>query len=294
MSRVHTPEMFPHYLGAGRPRESSDAGSNWSDFDAVIRGLNGKRSGSTAMALCPAHDDRSPSLAIKLDGGKLLVHCHAGCSQSDVIAALKARGLWTAESITEDRAKKDRRSRGKRMANNDDWPITARYNYTDGVGKVIYQVRRHEPEAGSGKTFRQWTADGIGGFIPCGPKDDAKVLYRLPEVLEASIIFVVEGEKDVETLREHGFVATTNVGGAKQPWLPQYTSALASREVIIIPDNDAPGHAHAVKVARSLFGKVARLIILELERAKDITEWFERGGSELGLIAQLDSEEVSQ
>src|SRR5690606_15572201 len=26
--------------------------------------------------------------------GKVLVHCHAGCDQRDVIAALKARGLW--------------------------------------------------------------------------------------------------------------------------------------------------------------------------------------------------------
>jgi hypothetical protein len=39
----------------------------------------------------------------------------------------------------------------------------------------------------------------------------------LPEVLEAPIVFVVEGEKDVETLREHGFIATTNAGGAKAP-----------------------------------------------------------------------------
>jgi hypothetical protein len=36
-------------------------------------------------------------------------------------------------------------------------------------------------------------------------------LYRLPEVPRASIVFVVEGEKDVETLRARGFVATTNV-----------------------------------------------------------------------------------
>ncbi|HEV3330548.1 MAG TPA: hypothetical protein VG096_06185 [Bryobacteraceae bacterium] len=26
--------------------------------------------------------------------GMVLVHCHAGCSQADVIAALRARGLW--------------------------------------------------------------------------------------------------------------------------------------------------------------------------------------------------------
>ena len=31
------------------------------------------------------------------------------------------------------------------------------------------------------------------------------------------IVFVVEGEKDVETLRSHGFLATTNAGGARRP-----------------------------------------------------------------------------
>ena len=41
-------------------------------------------------ACCPAHDDRSPSLSIREgDGGRVLVHCHAGCSLSSILAALK-------------------------------------------------------------------------------------------------------------------------------------------------------------------------------------------------------------
>jgi hypothetical protein len=47
------------------------------------------------MARCPAHDDRCPSLAIAdANVGKVLVHCHAGCDQRTVIAALLARGAW--------------------------------------------------------------------------------------------------------------------------------------------------------------------------------------------------------
>lgn len=47
------------------------------------------------MARCPAHGDRTPSLSIRAtDGGKVLVHCHAGCGQDGIIAALRGLGLW--------------------------------------------------------------------------------------------------------------------------------------------------------------------------------------------------------
>ena len=39
-------------------------------------------------AICPAHDDRSPSLAIKSDGDRLLLHCLAGCETIDVLSAI--------------------------------------------------------------------------------------------------------------------------------------------------------------------------------------------------------------
>src|SRR6185295_10961136 len=108
------------------------------------------------------------------------------------------------------------------------------------------------------KTFRQRFHDSESGEY-VWQKYPRQVLYRLPEVLEAPIVFVVEGEKDVETLRTHGFVATTNAGGAKQPWLPQYTEALRGCEVILIPDNDAPGRCRVVGIARALLGKAARI-----------------------------------
>jgi hypothetical protein len=40
------------------------------------------------VACCPAHDDRSPSLAVKeAQDGRILVHCFAGCSFEDVCGA---------------------------------------------------------------------------------------------------------------------------------------------------------------------------------------------------------------
>jgi putative DNA primase/helicase len=235
----------------------------------IARHLNGRKSGGSWLACCPAHDDRNPSLSLRDADGKVLVHCHAGCEQHAVIVALKARGLWPEQEPRQYRR------------------IVAEYNYIGEAGELLYQVVRTEP-----KGFFQRRPDGNGGWI--NRKSRRQVLYRLREVLESPIVFVCEGEKDVETLREQGFTATTNAGGADAPWLSQYTDALRGREVILVPDGDRPGRERFARIARALVGNVARLVILELEGAKDITEWFQRGHSECELIAQLEDSEVSQ
>lgn len=45
-----------------------------------------------AMACCPAHDDRTPSLSIKeTDEGRILIHCFAGCGAADIMDAIGLR-----------------------------------------------------------------------------------------------------------------------------------------------------------------------------------------------------------
>jgi hypothetical protein len=68
--------------------------------EAIAKALGGRRAGTAWMARCPAHEDRVPSLSIAdARGGKVLVRCHAGCDQRDVIAALRARGVWKAGEL---------------------------------------------------------------------------------------------------------------------------------------------------------------------------------------------------
>jgi putative DNA primase/helicase len=64
------------------------------NVEYVIRVLGGHRSGSTLMVRCPAHQDQNPSLSIRKKDGRILVHCHAGCDQVQVITALRELGLW--------------------------------------------------------------------------------------------------------------------------------------------------------------------------------------------------------
>lgn len=41
------------------------------------------------LACCPAHEDRTPSLAVRAsDDGRILVHCFAGCGAAEIIEAV--------------------------------------------------------------------------------------------------------------------------------------------------------------------------------------------------------------
>ena len=229
----------------------------------IARGLGGRKSGGGWVARCPGHDDRNPSLSIR-DGsdGTVLVHCHAGCDQRTVIDALKALGAWPE------------RSSARRE-------IVATYDYTDEDCTPLFQVVRSVP-----KSFFQRYPNGRGGWI--NRKFPRQVLYRLPLVMRAPIVFVTEGEKDSDRLFEHGFVATTNAGGANAPWLAEYTAALRGREVILIPDNDSSGRRRVVMIARALIGQAARVRFLELPGCKDVSDWFDRGHSEVELLHLID------
>ena len=59
------------------------------NFPGYERLKNIKRAGTNQWACCcPAHNDSSPSLYIKLSDDRWLVHCHAGCSYDDICQSL--------------------------------------------------------------------------------------------------------------------------------------------------------------------------------------------------------------
>jgi putative DNA primase/helicase len=83
------------------PAHSGTQPENTSPVIQIVRALGGELFGGYGMARCPAHRDRIPSLSVTFKGGKLLVYCHAGCEQKDVIAALRKRGLWPSASLSQ-------------------------------------------------------------------------------------------------------------------------------------------------------------------------------------------------
>jgi 5S rRNA maturation endonuclease (ribonuclease M5) len=229
-------------------------------LDNVLARLQGvTRNGEGWAALCPAHEDRNPSLSIHVREGKILFHCHAKCTTEAVCAAA---GIELRELFSD---------------NGSAPRIVAEYDYRDERGELLYQVVRREP-----KDFRQRQPDGSGGW-KWNMNGVRRVLYQLAEVLAAKSVLIVEGEKDVETARKLGLVATCNPGGAGK-WRDGYGESLRGKRGAIVADADDAGRKHTQAVAASLHSKAASVKVLELPGAKDLSEWVEHGGTREKLL----------
>lgn len=120
------------------------------------------------------------------------------------------------------------------------------FHYHDEHGELCYQVLRYEP-----RRFLQRRPEGDEWVYKM---DGVQPLpYRLTELLANpdAVVFIAEGEKCVEALRAHGFVATCNHGGAKK-WRDPLNKWFRGRKVVLLPDNDQPGVDHMRLVAGSL------------------------------------------
>lgn len=244
------------------------------------------RRASTWKARCPAHDDRTPSLGIWVgDNGALIIRCfskQAGCT---LPAILHAAGLTMSDLFPPDHA-----HAGPHRGHTAVRPprrIVATYDYTDELGRVLYQVVRTDP-----KGFYQRRPDGRGSWEN-GLGDVRRVLFRLHEIANRRSwpVIVVEGEKDVLALEAIGLLATTSAMGAGN-WLDVYARSLRNRRVVVIPDNDEPGIQHAERVAGSLLvGRAAsvRLVRLPgLPEKGDVSDWLQ-SHSRGDLIAAIRS-----
>ena len=161
-----------------------------------------------------------------------------------------------------------------------DRKIVATYDYTDSEGKALFQIVRFFPKA-----FRTRMPDGAGGWT-WGFDNRSWVIYRLPEVINASHVLIVEGEKDVETAYRlglpKGWAATCSPFGAQQ-WRPSYSEYLCDKRVVICPDTDRNGLAHLRAVGLALAGKAAEVRVVLLSGGfKDLSEWAAQGASGKG------------
>jgi len=234
--------------------------------EAVLARLKGvKPDGANKWkAFCPVHesppDGHKPSLGVA-EGrdGRALVACRAGCLVGDVVKAL---GLSMTDLFPESAPASHTRRE------------VAAYPYRDAAGTLLFEVVRFEP-----KGFRQRRPDGNGGWIwNLEGVPRPLPLYRLPELLDADPnewIFVCEGEKDVDNLREQlGVIATCNPGGAGKCKHVD-DSPLAGCRVALTADKEEAGRKHAQQFAAELKDKAALVRVIELpgKSINDASDW---------------------
>jgi 5S rRNA maturation endonuclease (ribonuclease M5) len=210
------------------------------------------------VAQCPAHQDNNPSLTVSRgDRQNIVLHCFAGCTPESVLAALELK--WSDLA--------------------DDEPFTSEpvtYLYEDQNGLPLYRVVR-TPD----KKFWQQRLDMASGEWVNGLGGLDRTLYRLPEVVaginERKVIWICEGEKDVDRLRRQGCIATCNSGGAGK-FTEHMADLLAGAHFVnIVADNDEPGQAHATRISELLTERsINHDVWLPLE-GKDVSDHLNRG-----------------
>lgn len=240
--------------------------------------------GRDAMAQCPAHDDRTPSLHITVGETRVLVRCHAGCDTDDVLAALR----FTRADLFDEPIERPADGAG-----GDDWmPCSKRghrqvaaYPYVDEDGQLLFTVHRcahkcfaqsrPDPTAKSGRRWR--LHDDTGQLLV------RLVPYRLPQLLQAvadhRVIWIVEGEKDADVLanRALGVPATCSPGGAGK-WRPDYNRYFHGADITIVADRDHAGRAHAEHITTALTGIASSIHIVQARHGKDAADHLAAGG----------------
>ena len=255
---------------------------HWQDFYSRFLPDIQKAGSQEFKAVCCFHDETDPSLSINNTSG--LWQCF-GCKKSGdaftFYGLLKSISSFPEilQSIGQDFGINDSEPSSGKSPTKKKFKIVAKYNYTDEMDLLLFQVVRFDP-----KDFRQRRPDGQGGWI-WSMKGVERVPYHLPEVLQADLVLIPEGEKDVDNLRDLGFTGTTSPGGAEK-WLESYGETLSDRDVVLLPDNDEPGRKHVQKIAKSLKDIARSIKVLELPglpEKGDVSDWIQAGGTREGL-----------
>lgn len=201
--------------------------------------------GTGYTACCPAHDDRKASLSISNgDKGQILLHCHAGCSVNKIVDSLgfKISDLFPV---------RNQEARSVRK-------IITSYPYYDQHGNLLCEKLRY-----SDKSFL-WRKQGANGWEWNRKGLDELPLYRLHD-LKGDTVYLVEGEKDVETMLSGGLPAVCSPDGAgKGKWKPYMSEQLRGCHVVVLQDNDDIGKAFAEEECSALTGIAASVKRLDL------------------------------
>lgn len=128
---------------------------------------------------------------------------------------------------------------------------TRNWIYTDANGNDLIRLQRIDDNQTEKKIYQHSLVNGQWKAGLHGVKGSDCTLLYFNEVKKAianhETIFIVEGETCVDALRKLGFTATTNIGGSGKN-THAYEVLKDYPNLIICPDRDKKGVAHALKI----------------------------------------------
>ena len=241
-------------------------------------GRKPKKQGNGYIALCPAHDDSTPSMSLdEGDDRIVLANCFAGCTFDDIRNALGIAIPVHTPSVTDVRQMAGLKSQSLPNGKND-----TQYIYTDAQDTVVLAVvRRDNP---SGKRFTQWTPVGDGQYVSKAPNPPFP-LFGLPNIVSTTgRITIVEGEKCYFAMQsikaEWPNSPSTCWAGGTNSWQKTDWQPLAGREVSLLADGDEPGHKAMLALAGHLHGLgcTVKIALPPVEWGTDVADWLAEGG----------------
>jgi hypothetical protein len=252
-------------------------------IERVLDRLNSVKShNGYYTTLCPAHDDRKPSLSVSEgDDGRVLIKCHAGCSTEDVVSSI---GLRMSDLFEHHRnggagrgalvppgnpataqpctlleyayAKRLRVEHLKKLGLSDihyQGRPAVRIPYKDPHGEEVAVRLRMALDKSEGDRFR-WRR---------GDKPTLYGLWLLDRMQKAGYVVLVEGESDCHTLWQHG-VPALGIPGASV-WKEEWATHLEGFEkVYAVIEPDGGGE--------TLLGKLTASSVRDLLHLVDLGE----------------------
>jgi len=245
----------------------STANNRMEDFLGILEAATGqppKQSGDGWLCVCPVplHDDHRPSLSVGLgDDGRVLLHCHSGCTAEDIVKSL---GLQLSDLFPEGQGKGAVAYADaiEQLAAVRGWNASALKRisaYADGdlVKFPMYDASG----ARCGEKFRrgdnrpmQTAAGQVKSLTKKGSRNG--IMYPKP-FPDSGQVLVVEGESDLAAGLSAGWPAVVATAGANpgKTGKAALQKLLHGRDCVLAPDPDDPGRKWMADVG-GLLGNV--------------------------------------
>ena len=242
---------------------------------------------NTINVRCPCHNDKKASLSISQGrNNRIILNCHAGCNYKNILSEV---GLTEDDLFNDGRTtqKEQEKSWRDKLTDFVKKPIEAVYDYKDANGKYLYSKIRFV-----GKHIRYAVIDKKNDSFTMEKPKGVYSLYNLPAAIKAIkkdyLVYITEGEKDVDTLKDLGFTAVT--AGSVSDWRSEFAHYFTGARVVILPDNDAPGLELKDKILKSLraFAHSIKVVITSQAEHGDVTDYMNEGHSKEDLKKLID------